>query len=388
MKKENGFGMKAIVIIIFITAIVTSLTTGVILFNNTKLLLGNTRIKTDEALQEFLKVYNGLDSDYYSDINKTEMIDAAISAMLDYLGEDYSTYLNQNETEDLAARLSGKFLGIGISIKSGNQIVRVYEGSPAYKAGILENDTIISINDTNTEKLNQVEVANLIDKVNENTIVIKRNEEIFTVKVTAENINSPIPYQIFEENNQIIGYISIDIFTNTVGEEFKKSLLELEAKNIDSLIIDVRNNTGGYLKGATEIASLFLEKGKTIYSLEGKETTEIYYDETEEARHYPVAIIMNDGTASASEILASALKDSYGAILVGQISYGKGKVQQTKTLEDGSMVKYTTAKWLRPNGECIDGLGIIPDYQVEIIEDEEGNYTDTQFEKAKEILYK
>lgn len=388
MKKENGFGIKSIVIIIFITAIVTSLTTGVILFNNTKLLLGNSRIKTDAALQEFLKVYNGLDNDYYSDINKTEMIDAAISAMLDYLGEDYSTYLNQNETEDLASRLSGKYLGIGISIKSGNQIVKVYAGSPAYKAGLLENDSILNINGTSTENLNQIEVANLIDKKNENTIVIKRNEETFTVKVTAENLNSPIPYQIIEENNQIIGYISIDIFTNTVGEEFKKSLLELEAKNIDSLIIDVRNNSGGYLKGATDIASLFLEKGKTIYSLEGKDSTDIYYDETDDARHYPIAVIMNDGTASASEILAAALKDSYGATLVGQISYGKGKVQQTKTLEDGSMVKYTTAKWLRPNGECIDEMGIIPDYQVEIIKDEEGNYVDTQFKKAKEVLYK
>lgn len=388
MKKENGFGIRAIVIIIFITAIVTSLTTGVILFNNTKLLLGNSRIKTDTALQEFLKVYNGLDTDYYSDINKTEMIDAAISAMLDYLGEDYSTYLNQNETEDLASRLSGKYLGIGISIKSGNQIVKVYEGSPAYKAGLLENDSILNINGTSTENLNQIEVANLIDKEKENTILIKREEETFSVKVTAESINSPIPYQIIEENNQIIGYISIDIFTNTVGEEFKKSLLELEAKNIDSLIIDVRNNTGGYLKGATDIASLFLEKGKTIYSLEGKDSTEIYYDETDESRHYPIAIVMNDGTASASEILAAALKDSYGAILVGQISYGKGKVQQTKTLDDGSMVKYTTAKWLRPNGECIDEMGIIPDYQVEITKDEEGNYLDTQFEKAKEVLYK
>ena len=298
-KVFQGFSLKKVSIIIVITAIVTSLTTGIIIYNNNKVVLGGADWIKDEALQEFLKIYNSLDEDYYEDINKTEMVDAAISAMVDYLGEEYSIYLNRNETDNLSDQLSGKFTGIGVSIGVGNTIVKVYEDTPASRAGIEANDVII---------------------------------------------------------------------------------------NINSLIIDLRGNTGGYLKGATDIASMFVEKGKVLYMLENKDSKESYYDETNERRNLPVIVLIDGGSASASEVLAGALKDSYGATLVGKLSYGKGKVQQTNKLEDGSMVKYTIARWLRPNGECIDEIGIQPDYEVELEQDEEGNFIDTQLEKALELL--
>ncbi len=387
MKKEFNFSIKAVIIIIIVTAITSSITSGLILYNNSKILIGTSDLKKDTALQEFLKVYYGLDDDYYKDIDKTQMVDAAISAMLNYLGEDYSTYMNQDETEDLANKLSGKYNGIGISITNGNEIVKVYDDTPAKNAGLEEHDLIESINGTATEGLTQAEVANLIDKQNENTIVILRNNEELTFKVKAESINNPLPSTTYEENGKTIGYISISSFTNTVETEFKKALEELETKNISGLIIDLRNDGGGYLKGASSIASLFLEKGKTIYSLEGKDKTDTYKDETDEKRDYKVGVLINAGSASASEVLASALKDSYGAILIGEVSYGKGRVQQTKSLEDGSMVKYTTAKWLRPNGDCIDGLGLQPDYEIKLEKGEDGLYHDTQLEKAKELLF-
>ena len=387
MKKEtNGFTIKWVIAIIFVTAVVTSITTGVILYNNNKIILGGANIKDDQALQEFLKVYRGLDEDYYSDINKTGMIDAAISGMLDYLGEDYSTYLDQQESESLANSLSGKYQGIGISITEGNKIVKVHEGTPAKRAGLQVNDIIISINDTSTENLLSAEVANLINKTGENEIIVNRNGEILTFHIKGESINTPLASQVIEGENKKIGYIQITSFTNTVGEEFKKSLVEIESQGISGLMIDMRYNYGGYLKGATEIANYFIEKGKVIYTLEGKDTKEIYKDETDEKREYPIVILVNESSASASEVLAGALKDSYGAILVGQVTYGKGRVQQAKTLEDGSMVKYTTAKWLRPNGECIDEFGIVPDYIIDIEKNEEGIYVDTQYEKAKELL--
>ena len=387
MKKEFNFSIKAVIIIIIVTAITSSITSGLILYNNSKILIGTSDLKKDTALQEFLKVYYGLDDDYYKDIDKTQMVDAAISAMLNYLGEDYSTYMNQDETEDLANKLSGKYNGIGISITNGNEIVKVYDDTPAKNAGLEEPDLIESINGTATEGLTQAEVANLIDKQNENTIVVLRNNEELTFKVKAESINSPLPSTTYEENGKTIGYISISSFTNTVETEFKKALEDLETKNISGLIIDLRNDGGGYLKGASSIASLFLEKGKTIYSLEGKDKTDTYKDETDEKRDYKVGVLINAGSASASEVLASALKDSYGATLVGEVSYGKGRVQQTKSLEDGSMVKYTTAKWLRPNGDCIDGLGLQPDYEIKLEKGEDGLYHDTQLEKAKELLF-
>jgi len=385
-KNKNIFGIKSIILIVIISSLITSIATGIILYNNNKILLGNNNVKNDKALQEFLKVYNGLDESYYTDINKTAMIDAAISAMLNYLGEDYSTYLNEDETKNLAEHLSGKYNGIGISIANGNEIMKVHQNTPASKVGLQKGDKIISINGTPTTELTQAEVANLISKTSENTIEIDRNSEILQFVIKAEIINSPLPSDIFNENEHNIGYIQISAFTNTVGEEFSKALGELEKENIESLIIDMRNNSGGYLKGATDIANLFLKKDQVIYSLEGKDSTEKYKDDTEEYRDYRIMILINEGTASASEVLAAALKDSYGAVLVGETSYGKGKVQQTKKLEDGSMVKYTTARWLRPNGDCIDEIGLEPDYQVPLEKNENGEYIDSQLLKAKELL--
>ena len=383
---KKGFELKKVCIIIIITAIVTSLTTGLIIYNNSKIILGSTSIKEDEALTEFLRVYNSLDENYYRDYNKTEMIDAAIAAMLDYLGEDYSTYLNQDETDSLSNKLSGKYLGIGISIANGNEILKVYEDTPAAEAGLQIGDKIISVNNENTTEKTQAEVSNMINKTKENEIVIDRNGEYITFNITAAEINMPLTREIIEYNNRKIGYIYISSFTNTVGEEFAKSLRELENEGMESLIIDVRENTGGYLKGATEIASQFIEKGKILYSLESKESVDEYKDETDEYKTYKVAILVSENTASASEVLTAALKDSYGAVVVGKTTYGKGRVQQTRTLEDGSMVKYTTAKWLRPNGECIDGIGIIPDFDVDIIQNEDGTYTDQQMNTALEQL--
>ena len=192
MKSRKGFSLKSVAIIIIVTAIITSLTTGLIIYNNSKLILGSASLSNDSALKEFLKVYSSLDENYYEDIDKTKMIDAAIAAMLKYLGEDYSTYLNQTETDSLSNKLSGTFKGIGISITNGNEIVKVYEDTPAFKAGLKENDKIIRINDTDTEGKNQIEVANLIDKTKENTLVVSRDGAELTFKVIPEEINTPL----------------------------------------------------------------------------------------------------------------------------------------------------------------------------------------------------
>ena len=387
LKKEiQGFSLKAVGIIIVITAIVTSITTGIIIYNNNKVILGGANWKDDTALQEFLSIYNSLDEDYYEEIDKTEMVDAAIAAMVDYLGEEYSIYLNEAETNSLSDQLSGKYVGIGISIGLNGQIVKVYQDTPASRVGLQDGDTIIEINGSSTENKTSAEIANLIEDNIENEVVVARNNEEITYYVTPETINEPLTTNVYNRNDQNIGYIYIGSFTNTVGEEFSKSLTELKNSGINSLIIDLRGDTGGYLKSAADVASIFLQKGQTIYSLEGKDETTTYYDETTEYQTLPVIVLMNEISASASEVLAAALKDSYNATIVGTLSYGKGKVVQVNHLDDGSMVKYTTARWLRPDGTCIDGIGITPDYVVELEQDEEGNYIDTQLEKALELL--
>ena len=154
-------------------------------------------------------------------------------------------------------------------------------------------------------------------------------------------------------------------------------------KDIDGLIIDVRNNGGGYLKATNDVASLFLEKGEIIYTLESKNNKVIYKDETNVKTNYPIVVLINKGSASASEILAAALRESYGALLVGNKSYGKGLVQEVYKLDDGSMAKYSSAKWLTPKGDCVEGMGIIPDYDI----DNENNI-DNQLNKAIDIISK
>ena len=251
------------------------------------------------------------------------------------------------------------------------------------------DDQIIKVDGTDVSQMDNAEVSNMIkNSEGKITITLLRKEETITVEVQKDDLYIPsIVKQVINQNDKKIGYINISTFSNTTSEQFAKAIKSLEDENIESLIVDVRNNAGGYLVSAKEIASEFLEKGKIIYSLEEKNKTKDYKDQSLAKKDYPVVVLINEYSASASEILAGALKDSYNAILVGKKSYGKGKVQQTLNLEDGSMAKYTTAKWLRPNGECVDGVGIVPDYEVDLEVNEENQVlVDTQLNKAVEIL--
>lgn len=384
MKDKFGLSIKEIIIIIIVTALTTSITTGIIMYNNNVLENGAVNLNKDKELQEFLKVYANLNNDYYEDIDKSKMLDSAIEAMVDYLGEDYSTYLDKDETDSLEKELSGTYKGIGISVINNNRIYKVYPDTPASRVDLKEDDIIIKVNN---EDVLEENIANMILKDgSENVLVVKRGDETHEVRVKAEEINSPLTREVIENYDKKVGYIEIPTFTYKVAEEFRKALEDVEQDGIDSLIIDLRSDTGGFLSGASEIASMFLEKDKTIYSLEEKNKKQTYKDNTDEKRDYKIVVLVNGSTASASEVLASALKESYGATLIGKATFGKGKVQQTKTLEDGSMVKYTTAKWYTPSDECIDEVGLFPDYSVDLKEDEEGNYIDTQLDKALEVL--
>lgn len=388
------FNLKWILIIVIITSIISALTTGVIIYNNNKIgdKLSYADLSKDEELNQFLQVYANITQEYYQDINKKELLEKAISAMMSYLGDDYTTYLNNSNTSELMNQLAGEYKGIGVSINSDSKVItKVYENTPASKAGILEGDIIIGVNDEDVSTLTTESIVEKIKNIKDSfTLKLKRNEEIVTVKVKNEKILSPnIEYKVIENTN--IGYMSIDAFSNTLDIQMKNSLKALEENNITSLIIDLRNNTGGYLDVTSKVVSMFTEKGKIIYGLKEKGNISNFYDETDEKRDYPIVILTNGHTASASEIMTSALKDNNGAITVGSTTYGKGRVQQTMKLEDGSMVKYTSAYWLTPTGNCIDEIGIEPTYFVEneTVKDEEGNtieIIDRQLEKAISIL--
>ncbi len=381
---NRGFNLKEVVIIIVITALITSITTGVSVYNQNKLTKNLTYqdLSKDKALKEFLDVYASLIDEYYENVDKTAMLESAISAMFNYLGEDYSTYMSKEETDSLAEKLMGEYKGIGITINKENTIVDIFEGSPAEEAGLLSEDTIIAVNDISISKSTEItEIignANIGDKIK---LTVRREEEQLTFEVVTKKLYIPaIAYELREDK---IGYLKITTFSNTLKEQVNTALHTMESEGMNSLIIDLRDNTGGYLSAAKEIASMFLEKGKTIYSLEEKNNTKSYKDESEEHRSYKIVVLFNEGSASASEVLIAALQESYGAITVGTKSYGKGKVQQTYSLEDGSMAKYTTARWLTPNGNCIDEEGITPEHIV--INDSSNTEVDEQLEKAIEL---
>lgn len=398
MKNSKGFNLLSVIIIICVTSIVSGITTGVIVTNSYKSTTGLSynELLNDESLNEFLEVYSSVVNNYYEEVDTTEMIDTALDAMLEYLGDNYTTYLNSDQTAELEEKLAGSYQGIGISFSISQEtgeptIASITKNSPAEKAGLLANDVLVSIDGISLAGKSSEEIKNMIRNSSKSsvTLVISRNGTEMTFNVNIENVEDVnISYELIENTN--IGYLQIDSFTKTISNQVNNALTDLENQGMQKLIIDLRNNGGGYLESAEDTANLFLEKGKLIYSLENKDAKADYYDETDAHKTYPIVVLLNENSASASEILAAALKDSYnyGVTFVGTTSYGKGLVQQTYDLSDGSMAKYTSARWLRPNGECINGIGLKPDYEIqkEDIRDEAGYPIDNQLQKAIEVI--
>ncbi len=383
MIKSKGFGLVTVIVIMIITSVVSGITTGVIMLNNNDIKISN--LSDDKELQEFIEVYEVLLSKYYDDIDKKAMLEAAEDGMMNFLGDKYTTYLQGSEYQEILDELSATYEGIGIEIE--NNIIKGFaEGSPAEKSGLLIGDIINKVNNINIEDMSSEQISLLIknDASDYIDLEILRNGVTLPFKIKKTKLtNKVVSYKIIDNSN--IGYLFIKNFSENLDDQVNDSLKELEAKGINSLIIDLRGNAGGYLQAAEKTASLFLEEGKVIYSLKNSNGEVIHKDKTKEKRNYPIVILIDNNTASAAEILASALKDSYNAILVGSKSFGKGKVQEVVKLENGDSVKTTSAKWYTPAGICIDGVGISPDYNVIYIND--GNYLDTQLEKAINILY-
>ena len=386
--KKKEFSLLNVIVIVVIVSIISGIASGVIVRNNYKVI----DVKEDKELNNFIDVYSRITRDYYEDIDKGKMLDGAVEGMLKYLDDSYTTYLDNSDSEYLNQTLNGTFKGIGVTFLN-KTVIDVIDNSPAKKAGLQKDDVFVSINDVPVSELNDNEIAKIIkeDKDDKVKIVVSRdNKEIEFNNVEIKKMaNYYVSASMIKDTK--IGYIKLPIFSLESSKHFLSKIDELENDGMTSLIIDLRGNTGGFLDEATNIASAFVEKGKILYSLKDKRHKDEIYDKTEEKKNYPIVILIDENSASASEILTSILKDNNGAILVGKKTYGKGKVQKTIPLKDGSLAKYTSSKWYRPNGKCIDEIGIMPDYEIELNKklDEKGNvigYEDTQLDKAVEIM--
>ncbi len=340
----------------------------------------------DQNLKEFISAYNNLVDNYYDTLDSKALIDGAIKGMYSVTGDPYTTYLDETSTDSLDNSLNGKYEGVGIGIfqnEEGNIIIReVYDDSPAIKAGLQPGDIITAVDGEEIKGQDATIVTKRLQENKSAKFTILRDTQTFEVTMKTATLLVPVvKTNIFEQNGRKVGYLRLSIFSDTADIQFSNALSKLESSNIDSLIVDLRDNSGGYLQVAKNIAEAFIEKGKVIYSLDGKEMKETAKDATNEKRNYPVSVLINHNSASASEILAAALKYSYGARLTGLKSYGKGKVQERAKLSNGTTVKYTTAKWLTPNGDCIDGIGLQPDLEIEFVTegfDQDNIYTDFQ----------
>lgn len=388
MNKNRIFTLLDVAIIVIVTSGIMCFLGGILIFRH----LGGinyTLLSGDTNLQEFISAYNDLTENYYDDLNKDELIKGAINGMYSKVSDPYTNYLDDVNTTSLNDTLSGKYQGIGVRIEStqeGIVINEVFDDTPASSAGLRKGDLITHINNQSIEGLTASEVVEMIKKVNNSiTLTIKRDYQNLTFKLTTKEVMTPVIYsQVLEKNGHKVGYISLSVFNDTADVQFEKAVSKLENSNIESLIIDLRDNSGGYLEVAKNIAEMFIAKDKIIYSLESKNSKTDYRDKTNEKRNYKIAVLINNSSASASEILAASLKYSYGAVLVGETSYGKGKVQERASLSYGNTVKYTSALWLTPAGNCIDGKGLIPDFPVAF---DTTNYDKDDIYSDSQILY-
>lgn len=341
--------------------------------------------KKDMYIETFKESYKDILENYYDSIDKDKLIDSAIEGMITYLDDPYAKFFNNEETISFLEEVEGEYKGIGCEISKNEKeefyVKKILPNTPAAVSSLKENDIILEINNIPTIEKHLSDIKKIIKEGENKKIKLKVKSEnnVKNIEIDKESIEmQSVKSNIKEKNNKKIGIISISVFASNTTKQFKTELKKVETAKIDSLIIDLRDNAGGYLKGATEIASMFLPKNKIIYQLNSKGIKEPILDETKEKRNYPIVVLINETSASASEVLTMALKDSYKATIIGIKSYGKGTIQKAYNLKDGSMYKYTIQKWLSPKGISIDKIGISPDIEIKGEEN--------QLNKAIEIL--
>lgn len=358
------------------------------IFNN-----GFSKDKNDEIyryLRLFSQVLRLIEDNYVTEVSPKDLIYGAINGMLNAL-DPYSSLMKPEEFKELEIETKGTFTGIGIEITIKDDVITVVapiEDTPAWRAGIQPGDKILKIDDKPTKGMSLSEAVKLLrgPKGTKVTITIMRNgKDIKEITLVRDVIPiKSVKHKILEPG---YGYIRITNFQEKTHQELVKALEELEKHGIKGLILDLRYNPGGLLSSAIEVADEFLEKG-IIVSVRGKAKDsqmnfEAKPNPPERKHSYPIVILINHGTASASEIVTGALKDHKRALVLGQKSFGKGRVQTVIPLEDGYAVKLTTAFYYTPNGICIDKTGITPDIEIPPLE---LTKKDTIKEKEEEVI--
>ena len=358
---------------------------------------GRNYFKMASKFGKIYDVYDALIDNYNGDIDKDKLIDEAINGMVSSVGDEYTSYSDTKSTDSFDEMVNGTYEGIGCTIMQDKEkvtVVDVYENTPAYKAGLKSGDIVKSVDGKDALELGIQELSNYIKNESNGKVkmIVVRDDKEITVVLERSKVEIPmVSSKVYEENGKKVGYINISLFSSIATKQFENALKKLDKEDIKGLVIDVRGNSGGYLSTVTDITSMLLPKGKIIYQVQKGEKKTATKDKTSEHKEYPIAILTNSGSASASEILAAAIKESYKGYVVGTKTFGKGTVQQVKKLSDGSMIKYTTQNWLTPSGNWINEKGIEPTDEVIMDEkyyDDPVIENDNQLKKALELVSK
>lgn len=382
------FGKFELIIVLVITALVFSL---IGYFISVKDNQNADNIVATKEIQKFIEEYNYILENYYGDLDKEELISGAIKGMLSTL-DDYSQFIGE-DSNNFSITLEGEYegLGVGISSTTNNEIIisTIYPNSPAEKVGLKVYDIITKFNDESVEGLTTSDLVEKISNADNIKLTVLRENKELSFELKKEKIVIDSVHYEMKENN--IGYIKVDIFANNTYSQFQKALNELESNNMESLIIDLRGNSGGHLLAVENMLSLFLNDTHVIYQTEDKNGIEKIYSSGNKDKTYKIVILQNLGSASASEIMATALKEQLGAYIIGNTSYGKGTVQNLQTITGIGQYKVTTKKWLTSNGEWINEVGVKPDLEISNTDEYYQNPTlenDSQYQAAIEYLKK
>lgn len=398
MKK---FGIWSMIFAVICTAIVTYTVVMVKVQND--IYAYESYEYDDETFEKLYRVKNILDKKYLREYDIDELIDGAIDGMLEALDDPYTTYFDKEAAEQFLIETEGEYEGVGIYVsydlnKKMVIVLTPIEQSPAAEAGILPGDYIEYVDDADVTSKTLDEVADLLKGKAGTTVkvgIIRYDKDGNITRIektlTRRNVTiDPVVEDVYEDD---IGYIKLSSFDETTYSEFVKAYKDLtKNKNVKGLILDLRNNPGGLLDVATSITDILVPKGKIVYTLDKDGKEEAIYSGSGKIE-IPLVVLVNEGSASASEVLAGAVKDYGVGKIIGVNTYGKGVVQTLLSLRDGTYVKVTTNEYFSPNGNKIDGEGVAPDIEVKLPEDVSSYYNleydeDTQLQKAIEELKK
>lgn len=356
---------------LLISIIVTAIITAGITYNVVKPSQSMLSAEEDDPFGKLKTTYGILQSNYYKEVDSDKLVEGAIKGMVESLEDPYSVYMDVEEANSFNENISSSFEGIGAEVQESNgniMIVSPIKGSPAEEVGLKPKDIILKVDDKSVEGLSVNEAVMKIrgEKGSKVNLLVQRagvGELTFTI--TRDTIPLETVYSEVIEDN--IGKIQITKFSETTGKELASALEELENKNVKGLILDLRQNPGGLMDQALLMSDLFVSKGKPIMQVEDRSgAKEIYKAENDQDVDLPITVLIDGGTASAGEIMAAALNQSAEIPLVGEKTFGKGTVQTANAFKDNSSVKYTTAKWLTPDGNWIHEKGIEPTVKAEL----------------------